>query len=251
MKRGLSLIETISAIFLLLLAMLLTFQLFHVGMQYFRRVEERTVALTLADQRLEEVRNWSLTQNNWSGPPNGQNPAYPGYQYQVILEDARLASPSLELDTNFTQKRELTETAKKVTVRVSWPRGQVETHSLLVDRGNRGWDSSQPIRINISGGVPAVVTASTSISMTAKAYDASGAELKDMFFTWYVEPQPPDGALGTVTASRDGRSATFVNQAVQPDGSTGPSTGQCQVAVRAVYEGVEQWAYSPDFNLAP
>lgn len=248
-RSAFSLLESIAAIFTLLIAILLTFQLFHSATQYFRMVEERSLALTVAEQRLGEVRNWARTQNGWSGFPNGSDPLHPQFNIVVSLNNYVLASPSLELDSNYTERRELQKTCKQVTVQVSWARGSVELYSLVGDRGNRSWSTSNPLQIN--GTIPATVTAADSVSLSVEATDLSGAMLEDLFYSWYVEPVGLTGALATINPSRDGRTATLVNLVHIPNGTTTTSTGQCRVAVRTIYHGTEQWGYTPTINLAP
>lgn len=247
--RGFSLVESVAASFILLMAIMLTFQLFHSGMQYFRWVEEKSLALNVADQRLAKIRNWARSQNGWSGFPSGPDPEHPEYNLSVTLANQKLASPCLELDSNFSQRREMTKTCKLITVKVAWSRGSVELYSLVADRSNRGWSNSNAVKIE--GTIPALVTGTTSVSLSAKATDASNNDLDDVFFTWYVEPVGTTGALATITPSRDGRTATFINLTRRANGSTTPSTGQCRIALRAVYFGVEKWGYSPTINLAP
>ncbi len=247
-RLGFSLVESVCATFILLTAILMTFQLFHSGMHYFRWVEEKNLATNLADQRLAQIRNWARTQNNWSGYPNGSDPSHPEYSLTVTFTDRVTASPCLELDKNFPDnRREMTQTCKQVTVKASWNRGSVELHSLVSDRNNRGWSSTSPIKVE--GVIPSVVKPGTSVDLTVTATDASNVEFQDLFYTWSVEPRDPDPALATVTPTRNGRSATLVNLSRRPYGKTAPSTGYCRVVVRAMYRGVEQVGYSDDIKL--
>lgn len=248
-RSAFSLLESVAAIFTLLIAILLTFQLFHSAMQYFRMVEDRTLALTVAQQRLGEVRNWARSQNGWTGFPSGADPLHPQFNVAVSLADYGLASPSVELESNYTDRRQLTKTCKQVTVQVSWARGSVELYSLVGDRGNRSWSTTSPLQVK--GTIPATVTAADSVSLSVEATDLSGALLEDLFYSWYVEPVGAVGTVATISPSRDGRTAIFVNQVRLPDGTTTPATGQCRVAVRTIYHGTEQWGYTPTINLAP
>lgn len=250
MRRGLSLVESIFATLMLMVALLVVFQLFHYGMRYFSWVEQKTLALAVAEKRLAELRNWARTQNNWAGYPNGPDPDYPNYQVVVTLTNYTLASPGQQVDSNFVNKRELTTTAKQARVKVIWPRGNVELTSILVDRGNRGWSASNPL--TIQGSIPATVTeANPGVPLTVDATDAAGQPLQDLFFRWYVEANAVNGATGTITPTRDGRSAVFTNRTLRADGTFMPATGQCKVAVRAIYNGQERWARTGTINLAP
>ena len=248
LKRAFSLMESVYASFILLIAVLLTFRLFHSGMQYFRWSQEKTTALQLASKRMGQIRNWSKTQNGWAGIPSGPDSDYPDYTITAQLSDHTVASPCRTIDSNYTQKRELTTECKQIRLTVSWFRGSVDLVSLVGGRGDLGWRAANPIVI--SGAIPASVAAATPVLLSAQAYTTTGPT-NDMFFSWYVEPASPTGAMATISPSRDGRSATFINQTRKADGSLGPSTGQCRVKVRAVYQGVEKWADSGVINLAP
>lgn len=248
MSRGFSIIESVYASFILLVAFLLTFQLFHAGLHYFRWTEEKTTALSLADKRMAQVRNWARSQNNWSGFPTGSDPAHPDFQITTTLSDYTLASPCKEIDSNYGQRRELTQTCKLVTVTTTWHRGKVDLFSLIADRGDRGWDGANPIQIG--GAIPGVLTASASAHLTATANGPSGP-LPDVTFNWFVEPVAPNPATATISPMRDGRSADLTNLTRFSSGGSGPSTGHCRVAVRAVYHGQERWGYTPTITLAP
>jgi hypothetical protein len=239
--------ESVYAAFILLIAVLLTFRLFHSGMQYFRWSQEKTTALQLASKRMGQIRNWSKTQTGWAGIPSGPDSDYPDYTITAQLSDHTVVSPCRSIDSNFVQKRELSNECKRIRLTVSWFRGSVDLVSLVGGRSDLGWRSANPI---VLSGVPSTVSASTPVSLSAQAFTSVGPT-NDMFFSWSVEPAAPTGAMATISPSRDGRSATFINLTRRADGSSGPSTGQCRVKVRAVYQGVEKWADSGVINLAP
>lgn len=250
MKSGFSLVESIFASLLLLVAMLLVFQVFHFGTRYFQWVEQKTQALALAEKRLTEIRLWARSHNGWTGFPNGPDPTMPEYTIQVTLSPTTLASMSKELDSAFPEKRELTQTAKLVQVKVDWPRGSVELNSLVVDRGNRGWNSSSPI--TISGSIPPTLNGGNpGVTLTATATDASGATLDDVFFRWYILPEGATPAYATIKPSRDGRTAVLTNSARDGSGTVSASTGQCRVYAQAVYNGQEATGQTGLVNLAP
>ena len=247
-KAGFSLVESLFASSILLVAMLILFQLFHVGMRYFNWVERRALATAVAERRLAELRNWSRTQNGWSGYPVGPDPLEPDFQINVSLSDYPLLTPNRELESNFAVPRQMDQSAKLARVRVLWDRGRVELHSLLVDRF-RGWRNPNPIAITAT--IPGAVTATSSLTLSATGFDSSAQPIADLCFNWYVEGVPPTAALGSIAPSRDGRTATFTNRAQRADGSYSPSTGQCKIRVRAIYDGQERWAETAPINLVP
>jgi len=248
LKKGFSLVESLFASSILLVAMLILFQLFHVGMRYFSWVERRALATAVAERRLAELRNWSRTQNNWSGYPVGPDPLEPDFQISVSLSDYPLLTPSREIESNFSTPRRMDQSARMARVRVIWDRGHVDLHSLLVDRF-RGWRNLNPIAISAT--IPGTVTATSTLTLSATGFDSSAQPIDDLCFSWYVEGVPPNAAQGTIAASRDGRTATFSNRAQRADGSYAPSSGQCRIKVRAIYDGQERWAETAPFNLVP
>lgn len=247
-KAGFSLVESLLASSVLLVAMLILFQLFHVGMRYFSWVERRALATAVAERRLAELRNWSRTQNGWIGYPAGPDPLEPDFQISVTLSNYPLLTPCRELESNFADTRQMNQSARLARVRVLWNRGRIDLHTLLVDRF-RGWRNPNPIEIVAT--IPGAVTVTSPLSLTARGFDSGGQAIADLCFSWYVEGVPPAAALGTIVPSRDGRSATFTNQSQRSDGSYAASTGQCKIKVRAIYDGQERWAETAPINLAP
>jgi hypothetical protein len=123
----------------------------------------------------------------------------------------------------------------------------VKLVSLLKDRP-RGWRTANPVVV--SGGVGGVVNATSAVTLTARGYDASGDEIKDLFFTWSVQPEFPGGAVGSLVPARDGRTVVFRNQLTTGTGVIA-STGSCKVWATAVYAGEERRGSTPNLNLAP
>lgn len=249
MRRGYTLIEAIIASFLLVAAFLLVSRLFHAGLQYTSRVEKRALAAHLADKRMQEVRAWSKRHESWVGLPTGNDPAHPNFTIQVSLDPLELQSPSrqLELAHPAGDRRSMASAARQVTVEVTWDSERLRLTSLLADRF-RGWRSANPIVV--SGSIPPQVGPGDTVEFSARGFDAAGRAIEDLFFSWYVEPrQFPNAAVGTVEASRDGRTAEFRNQIQLLNGTVASRNGVCRVAVRAVYGGQERWGYSPDMQL--
>lgn len=248
-RAGFSLIESVYASFILLVSVLLTFQLFHLGLQYFRWTQERTTATQLATRRLAQVRNWSKIQTDWTGFPTGPEPDFPDFNITTSLASQPITSPC----SHFPQKGASTTECKLVTVTVSWTRSSISLVSLVSSRGDLEWRAANPIVI--SGAIPPVVTSTTAVNLSAEAFGQKvsngGLKLEGLFFSWYVEPVGPTGAMATITPAPDGRTAILINQTRLADGSMVASTGQCRVTVRATYNGAERMAQTAVIGLAP
>ena len=247
MKRGYTLTEAIIASFLLIAAILVVSRLFHASMQYSVWVENKAVATHLAEERMSELRLWATTQTAWAGPPVSNKPGFPAFTFDVRVEPHQLASPNTQLETGFPgNQRLLGPSLRKAIVEVRWGGtggNSVKLVSILKDPP-RGWRPASPVVITGTAG--GTVNAGDVVLLTAKGYDAAGNEISDLFFSWSVQPVFPNGAVGTITAARDGRTAEFRTP-------TGPvaSSGNCQVWATAVYAGEERRASSPVLNLAP
>ncbi|MBI3925648.1 MAG: hypothetical protein HY319_08920 [Armatimonadetes bacterium] len=250
-RRGFTITEVILASFLLVAGFLIVARLFHAGLSYTARIENRVVALHLAETRMAQIKHWARTHNDWTGFPDGADPEYPGFDIGVALSEAPLMSPSTELEGAYPgDQRTMSSSARWCDVQVAWDGGQSRLRlvSLIGDRF-RGWKASGPLVVE--GAIPSPVTSTAQVTLTATGYDSSAQAIDDLFFRWYVEPEGAGSAKGTITPDRDGRSAVFENKIQLPDGTWQASTGQCRVRVRAVYKGEERWGETSVINLQP
>lgn len=263
---GFTLVETLVAMTILLVAFMLVFNLFHATLRYGSMVEKQVFASVIATRKLEEIRKWSgthLTQGynydtDWSyysgvSSPDTENP---DYTVKVAVRNASLRSPSTAYEaSNPSDQKGLGSSCRKVKVTVSWdplnPSKSLSLTSLVKD----------PVR-TLRASNPLVVTPKTSIagslvrdgefSFSADIYDADNLPVKDALFMWYAYPM--DGN-GTVTQARNGSLAAIYNFVYAPDPVLGTirkyTGGTCKVMVRAVYAGVEKTAYSDTITLAP
>lgn len=264
--RGYSLLEAVLASFLLVCTFFMVSRLFHTGLQYATKVENRMEAVQVAEQRMAELRRWAKTTRTWTGFPNGPVDGYERYEVSVTLVNETLYCPSTELEKAFPSdnRRELSRVAKRANVLVRWGTagwGFRGRHLLtaLITKGCPEWresvaDDRHADEIVISGTFPNPVR-DQEVILTAKGYDENDDEIPGLFFHWSVEPvfdgnHPGVGRIQLI--NRDGSKVKFTNEIRRRDILNQPWTqgdGRCRVVCYALYNGEERACRSEPIEL--
>ncbi|MBI3929356.1 MAG: hypothetical protein HY319_27665 [Armatimonadetes bacterium] len=281
--RGLSLVETIMATFLLVSGFVVTAVLYHTSLRYASAVERQQLALLVAENKLEEIRAWSrdvhgtggsesfgddVSWNTYDGAVE-TDPDHPEFTVRVQANRHSLFSPSSQFEqVRFSAQEGETETdppdfgdprkgftnsTRRVEITVEWgpgPREEVRLISLVGDPVRDFEASEEAITIGMN---PSTTTLAPGedIRLTAVAKDTSGQEIPDAVFTWYVEP---DGAAaGTlIYDAGDSASCRFVNQILieeaDPDLIT-YAPGTVRIGARARLGGEEAVGWTPMLTL--
>jgi len=262
--RGLSLVEAIIAIYLLLCAFMVVINLFHTAMRYGAGIDRPIYATVIAGRKLEEIRRWAWTpaakgynfHGDWSAVTVSSRPDDENPEYYVTVRTAAsgLLSPCSSFESAYpeAERKSMDASAKKVKVTVSWSPGDASKAVSLVSvirEPSREFRSTSPIVVTPVGTVPSSVSQDGTVSFTVKAYDSQDVALEDLVFRWYVEPMTGNGTL--VAQAHNGTTATFAHKVLMPNNVWGHAPGQCKMKVRAVYRGVEQWGETPVMELAP
>lgn len=253
-RRGLTILETVIAVFVLTAAVLVVTALFPAGLRHLRKAEAAHMAACIAENRLEQVRAWSNTpQGSGYGFDDfsaydgmaASDPDHPEYQVAVHAIDQSLYSPSSQFEeTAVGPKREFTGTFKKVQVTVRWEGESLTTVTYLADPTRR-LRTATPVEIVPTSPIPNPLPQGDSVTFEANGYDQDGRRIPDLRFRWYIVPITGNG---TIDPSRDGLSAVFTNSVTI--GSTVKYTGgACQVAARATYRGETRSAVSEVIQL--
>lgn len=253
--RGYSLIEAILASFLLVFTFFLVSSLFNTGLQYSTRVESRLLAVQIAERRMAEIRS-AAQGHTWTSASEGPDPENPAFKVKVEPQTLTLFSPSTELEAAFPGNgREMRGAARQYAVTVTGGRSSSFRLVSVVTEGSsaeatRTWtvrpsygvpawiDNS--CRVEITGTIPSSVGPDDSVRLAARAFDANGDEIKDLFFHWEVEPDFGDSnpSSGDIRGNqRDGRTSIFRNRVRLRDGTRFPQNGSCLVMAYARYDG--------------
>lgn len=130
-SRAFSLLETLIAIFIIVMALLIMTQLMHTALQRGAVVEERLVGALCAQEKLEEIRAWATEPANfhsdWATYDNVvvQHPKYPAIQTRTTLSEQPISTPTRLLENAYVpaEQRVLRDACKGVTVECWWSVG--------------------------------------------------------------------------------------------------------------------------------
>ena len=237
-RRGLSLAETVIALFVLVVACLGCVQMFHVGLRSGSVTEKRSVAAFLANKRLTQLQVWAKDATHfstWSGYPNGADADFPDYGLQTTVSDYTAFSPCSGVQG--TTARQLLKSLKRVQIDVSYPPFTTADHLRVVSLIGEPPHSLTGLTVLVddsalSNPVPPPPTAQT---LSAQVRDGSNTVIQDMMFDWYVDPATGNGHL---SPDDDGKSARFSNEVLLPLGSSPNTPGStCSVEAWARYMG--------------
>lgn len=252
-----TILETVMALFLLLVGMLLIGNLFLSGLRYTARVEKRAIAAVVAERKMAGLRAWARTPagnlynyDDWSSV-NGVTQADPqeaNYQVKVDVTPRQTFSPNTPMEAGYAaaDQRKMPRSGQQVCVSV-WELGDptqiFRLWSIVGDPG-RTPDPTDPLIITPSGTVPNPIHHGGTADFSVKAFDSGHNEVQDVFFSWYVVAHDGNGSIQS--QSRDGKTATFIHKiTIQPPGSPAPpptiiyADGNADVLARAVYRGTE------------
>lgn len=241
-RRGLSLMETLIAIFIITFAVLEMAALFHAALDGARRTKKVAVATTLANKRMEEIVYWASYDNhfaNWSSIDGNQSSdsLYPDFLVTSESEPLTQYSPCSLTEQRFpvAEQRTMVSSARKVRVRVTWApsdaRNEVDLYGVV------GAPARLLDQVEINETIPLPVGPfGSSVNLTVKALDEEGQPISDLFYDWSLAAGRGNGEL---TPARDGRSAALTDHVYNPGTETYQAApGSALLKVRATYMGV-------------
>jgi Tfp pilus assembly protein PilV len=247
---GLSLLETVIALFLFTAAALVTVALFHSALHRTTKIQQGATARLVAEEAVAEMRAEFAESSYGTKDPdsfkrNYPVPDHPGFQVDIQADWAQLQSPSnpLNLELPATQRKVMDRSAIRTEVTVSWNEGR-DTYSLvtLIEEPTTELDR---VRITGPGGT---LAARATQEYQAIGEDANGNVIEDLTFLWWVEPM---SGTGTVTANHAEGKGILVNEAQIADGTTVVAPGSMRLKVVSKYRGKEVAGNSATIQLLP
>lgn len=225
--RGLSLAETVIAVFLLLCACMVVVALFHSSLRYSSRVLVHNAAARVAEKRLAMLR--VLARQDFYGPVwatytgvPAPDPDEPEFRVAIRQNMDTLSSPCSSLENlQGGRARTLSSSFRRVTVTVSWlpttTANQLSLTSLIGAPARSVNGCSLTVQaLDYRSPLPPNDT----ITFRARLNDGSTNEIPDIMFAWHVVPGVGGSAVvsgnGIIDPNhgstlRTGRSATFRN----------------------------------------
>ena len=251
-SAGFTLIEAILATFLLVGTFYMVSHLFQTGLQYSVKVENRLVAVYLAEKRMAELQEWDKA--GWTVPAalSGRDATMPTYDITVSLSDHNLLAPSTHLEAAFPgNQRVIDGRVRYATVTVRWGQGGEYQLTGMLRQPDIGWRATNPVVVTAtSSPPPGGLGPSGSANFSAQGFDSAGQPISGLMLHWSVEPVFAVGpGVGSVRLlSRDGRNAALENRVKTRAGWVSTS-GQCRVVATAKYKGIEMSGRSDVITL--
>ena len=261
--RGVTLAETLVAIFVLTLAIAFVGNLLQSGLRHQARTERRIMAIQLARKKLTLLRAWARTATSgsmfhfddapaaWVAQVGSADPEYPSMVVVTTVAAETLYSPCSTMEAPYVPlgtARVMSNSAKKVKISVADSADPGWTADLvtLVGDPTRNLVATDAVRLIVTSAIPANLSpagndlnnpaAGSTVDMRAEALYPDGRPVPDLFFDWYIVPL---GGTGTLRQARDGRTCRFVN-GVSTGMANVTTEGKSVVAVHGSYRGEGQ-----------
>ena len=252
---GFSLIEAVMATFLLLSAVLLGAYVFHSGLRAEASNERRVVASMVAESAMAEIRE--SANRNFQGLVTGPGERTwspteePEMKVTMRVRPVSLALVCQELESQYPRAnrfpapapRLLSESVVEVEIAVSWSDSTQQSIRLVETITNLR--TAEEFTVQLLGASGNGLAESMALSkggtvdFTAQA-TADGQPVKDIQFTWYVQPLIGFGSLTAV--SRDGSRCTYINAYRNYNDDLRYAPGACYLMLKASYQGRESTA---------
>lgn len=252
--RGLSLAETVLALFLLTAGCLMMVQLFHQASRADRRTQQVESAIALGEKTLARVRSWASQpanfDSNWAAwNTTLTDPEFPSLTAQVSSQAAgrALASPATRLEQPYgAQGRQLARMVVPVKVEVSWGTAARDRLVLFTYCAAPAHPLAANPQVEVSNVPGAPLVANSVAQVTAKLRDGAGQELTGMTFNWSLIPVTGNGSLRPDLETRTGQSMSLQNMCYLPTGQQAILPGEAAIAVQCRYRGRVISNFLPD-----
>lgn len=242
--RGLSLTETVVALFLLTAGCLMMVQLFHQGARAGRRTQQVESAIALGEKTLAQVRSWASQpanfDSNWATWNTTLNdPDYPGLQVEVSARASGrpLASPASRLELPYAANaRRLDRLVIPVKARVLWGNGPQDQLTLFTYCAAPAHPMDATAKVQLTN-LPAPLDANAVAQTNAELRDRAGQPLTGLTFHWSVLPITGNASLRPDLQNRSGQAMSIQNLCYLPTGQQAILDGEADLTVQARYRG--------------
>ncbi|MCA9780815.1 MAG: hypothetical protein KC800_29045 [Candidatus Eremiobacteraeota bacterium] len=253
-RKAFSLVEAVFASFLLLAGILMSVSLFDASLKAEVGNEKRVQAALVAESVMARVRR--KAQGNVNGVYNRFNektlvlPGYPDFKAFIRIKGQRLAIPSNSTeDGQYSPEdvypvptgRFMWGSAIKAQVEVTWDEGGERKLTLVENVYD--FTPTTDFKVTLTDSSKAAIADSAIVNVPRREKEvfsvesrSRGIKVKDMQYTWYVEPLTGMGSVYRV--SRDGSWCTYLNAYRTLSDVLQDGPGACYLVVEATYQGV-------------
>jgi type II secretory pathway pseudopilin PulG len=246
---GISLLEVLISLFVLLSAFVIVLSLFMRSAQYQVQVESKVMSVAFAETLLDDIRDWASDYDNyssdWSAWSNATLPEYPACSASVVVVTPSVANACSQLEQGKPAAEQLAmaDSFRDLTMVVRYDGAeQFRTTLRLAEPARR------VAEVKVEAATASLLQNQTT-DLQASLLDSASRPIKDVTFRWTVEPL---GGNGTATAfSPDTARATLRHVFVGQDGVSRFVPGPCRARAVARYRGREYEGYSSSVVLQP
>ena len=245
-QRGSLLLESIIAVFVLLMGVLVFAAMFQRSARMSSQQATLAAQINLADSVMAQVRDWAATpanyDSNWSfwDGRDVPDPNYPTVEATVrCLGSGRdLLSPSRELEANYpaAQQRLISKAVVPVEITVSGPQVPELVIVSQVAPAIRDLGAAPVLQVTLDSGSEPIPRSAVT-TYRASLSDSSGTDIPYVTFEWFLLPQTGNAGLESSTAPRNGKTMAVRNEFRLPNGDIGFAPGEIRLRVRARYHG--------------
>lgn len=243
--RGLSLAETVLALFLLTAGCLMMVQLFHQASRAERRTRQVESAIALGEKTLARVRSWASQpanfDSNWATwNTTVTDPEYPGLSVAMSCTGTgrALASPASRLENPYGAKaRQLLRMVVPVRARVAWGSGPQENLTLITYCASPVHPMAANAQVELNNLPASPLSANQVAQVQAQLRDGAGQPLAGVTFNWSLIPVSGNGSLRPDLQDRTGQAMSLQNMCYLPTGQQAILPGEAAVSVQCRYRG--------------
>lgn len=220
--HGLTLVETVLALFLIVACLLVVIRMIFVGADIQRRAAVNERAALIAARHLGRIRTWAqdatnfYNDSNWTTVASGTavpDPDYPEFSLTISSAWKDVYSPSRDVEARFVgppdTRRVMTRSYRQVEVLVTWfpaARNRFVLVSLV------GAPELPVDHVNVSATTTGPLAHDALANLTISARDGSDNEIPDHFFTWSQSAAAGAGSVGSFqNVTRSGASGQYQN----------------------------------------
>lgn len=201
-RAGVSLVESIVAIYLLTGAILTVFLLFDHGLRISGETSKQSKLVLVAQRRLEEIRAWAATlsggaatnfNNIASLAAAGPDLKDPDVTVNVQAAIVTIFNPDTNSESAWgAGAKTMVHSVAKVQVKTSFGGPENVTLVTLIREPAMTWRSGSPMTLASSA---QTVASLASFSNTAQGFSSSGALINDLGVRWHVNPIDSSGDI--------------------------------------------------------
>lgn len=254
-RRGVSLLETVIALFILLGVLTFTLELYARSLREQTKIERNERAAFFTDNVLSRLRHWArdpvhFDSDPWADFSNYSDPAFPGFSARVRTRWSATMTPctAQESERPSARQRQLNKTLKTATIEIFFEGETLLEVSTLFNEPQRPLAADATVVVRRVSTTTGLLAADETLRHSAQLIDDNGRQIEDVAFSWSI--QPLTGNAHISQQARDGSWGELTNAYPIPPSQRVYTGGECQAIASARYAGVEYRGLSEPVRLA-